>query len=630
MTAICGLYNHTSKRGCDTDIMQLSQPFSYADKFGNWVGANAALAQHTCFNTSDTIIEHFPLEEKETGVVLVGDIRLDDKPHLINKVGLKHSDATDGRLIIEAYKKWGTDCTKHLLGDYAFVIWDKSKQQLHCFTDHFANVPIYYYYDGKRFLFASDIRQLLAVDGVTNQINENKLATMVVESAKSMFRTETWFKDIFSIPAATVLTVDRIGLKQHKYWEPSIGKPLQFKSETQFRGAFQEVFFSAVSDRLKSNYPVTALLSGGLDSSSVVAVAAKILEQENKTLDVFSSVLPEDDKSGIEDEKHYIDQFKQFPNINIHYINEQKTGFFSNIDKLNDEQTSAPLTSRHFLYDAFANEAQKIGSRTILDGAYGEFGATHHGHGIYAEQLKKLQWRWLWKELNMRKQLTGESILHNLRYHTLKPLVPDFLVYGKRGEIELLKSNQYNFINPSLSDVLKSKLKTRKKELERPYTKPSSNHKLNQLNTIKAVQHKNHPRMQFETGEYRCPFRDIRMIEFGLNAPVEYKIRNGYKRNMVRTGLDGILPKEVQWRMDKKPFSPDYYRRYNKQIGAAKEFLNDIADNDPVRNIVDVDKLKAWANIPVSDNEKMNIIALHYLPQGIYTICFLRRFNEFQ
>ena len=139
--------------------------------------------------------------------------------------------------------------------------------------------------------------------------------------------------------------------------------------------------------------------------------------------------------------------------------------------------------------------------------------------------------------------------------------------------------------------------------------------------------------MSFESGEYRYPFRDIRVIDFGINAPPEYKMKNGYKRYMVRSGLDGILPKEIQLRMDKKPFSPDYFRRYNAQIGRVKEFLNSIRDNDPVRNVVNVDQLKAWANILVSDNEKNNnniIIALYHLPQGIYLINFLRRFNEFQ
>lgn len=633
MTAICGVYNNTDNKGCIADINQLMQPLFICDTFDKWVGDNVALGQHAFYNTQQLLAEHYPTEDRECGLVLVGDIRLDDRNSLINKLGYRQADITDSRLTIEAYKKWGTDCTLHLLGDYAFAIWDSSKQQLHCFTDHFANVPLYYYFDGRNFLFASDIRQLVAVDGVPNQVNENKLAALVVETAQSMFRSETWFKDIYPVPAATVLTVDKSGMKQRRYWEPAIGAPLQFKNEGEFKEAFQEVFFAAVKDRLRSNYPVSALLSGGLDSSSVVAVAAKILEKDNKTLHVFSSVLPEGDNSGIEDERYYIDLFKQFPNIEIHYVNNTAAGFFSNIDKLKDEYTAAPITSRHFLYDAFGEQAKKIGSRTILDGINGELGATYHGHGIYAEQLKNMHWLQLWEELKARKKIAGESIVHNLRYHALKPYIPNFIVYNKRGETQLLNWSKYNLINPNLSKLLQRKLELRKDELGRRYIKPKANHRLNQLNLIRAVQHKGNPRMNFESGEYRYPFRDVRVIDFGINAPAEYKIRNGYKRNIVRSGLDGILPKEIQWRMDKKPFSPDYFRRYNAQIGAAKAFLNSIAANDPVRNVVDVEKLKLWTNISVSDTEKDNNtvnIALHYLPQGIYLISFLRRFSEFQ
>lgn len=630
MTAICGIFNNTGNRGCEVDIKQLSQPFSIADSSNVWIRDNIALGQQTSYNTPESLTELYPLEDEETGLVIVGDIRLDDRGKLISKLGWRHPDITDSRLTLEAYKKWGVECTEHLSGDFAFAIWDAPGQQLHCFTDHFANVPIYYYFNGYKFLFASDIRQLVAVDGVPNQLNENKLATLVVDAAQSMFRTETWFKDIYPVPAATVLTVDKNGLKQRRYWEPTIGTPLQFKNDGEFRDAFQEVFFAAVQDRLRSNYPVTALLSGGLDSSSVVAVAAKVLEQENKTLSVFSSVLPDGDESSIEDERYYIDLFRQFPNVDIHYVNEEDKGFLSNIDKLWNEHTAAPLTSRHFLYDAFAEQATKIGSRTILDGASGEFGATYHGHGIYAEQFKKMQWLWLWKELKARKKITGESMLHNLLSHAIKPHIPGFLVYTYRGETELLKRNKYTPIHPNLSGLLEDKLALRKDELERRNINSSANHRYNQVNTIKAVQHKGNPGMTFETGEYRYPFRDIRVIEFGINAPAEYKIRKGYKRNIVRSGLDGILPKEIQTRLDKKPFSPDYFRRYNAQIGAAKQFLDSIADNDPVRSVIDVEKLKAWAGIPVSDNEKNNNIALHYLPQGIYLISFLRRFSEFQ
>ena len=633
MSAIYGVYN-IDKKGCERCFMQLSQPFSVADNFCRFVKEFIGLGQYTLYNTPTSLSEEYPLHNKEADISLVGDIRLDDRAQLFRKLNLdSSSQITDGQLVLEAYKKWGTDCIQCLLGDFAFVVWDNKKQQLYCFTDHFATVPLYYYFDGKQFLFASDIRQLVAVYGVPNQINENKLSTLVVDGAIETFRTETWFKDIYPVPAATVITVDKDGLRNRRYFEPAIGTPLHFKNENEFKEAFQEVFFATVKDRLRSEYPVTALLSGGLDSSSVVAVAAKILEKENKTLDVFSSVLPDGDNSGVEDERYYIDLFKQYPNITIHYVNEADMGFLNNSDKLTDSYTAAPLTSRHFLYDAFAKKATALGSRTILDGAYGELGPTHHGHGIYAEQLKNFNWLWLWKELNARKKLTRESIPHLLRYQVLKPFVPDGLIYKRRGEADLLKRNKHSIIAKALANELTDKLKLRKEDLVRRFTTPSHNHRLNQINVLKTIQHKGNPRMSFDMGEYRYPFKDLRVIEFALNAPAEYKIKNGYKRYMVRGGLDGILPKEIQWRMDKKPFSPDYFRRYNDQIDTVKEFLNSIADNDPVRNVVDIEKLKQWAEIPVSNNEKnMNTanIALHYLPQGIYLIKFLRRFSEFQ
>src|SRR5262249_28261168 len=91
------------------------------------------------------------------------------------------------------------------------------------------------------------------------------------------------------------------------------------------------------------------------------------------------------------------------------------------------------------------------------------------------------------------------------------------------------------------------------------------------------------------------------------------------------------LPAAIQWRTSKHPFSPDYFRRYNSQRSKAQKLLADISPTDPVRKIVDVEKLKQLALIPVTDQDVFSrSAALHAVPNGIYLICFLRRFAEFR
>ena len=127
---------------------------------------------------------------------------------------------------------------------------------------------------------------------------------------------------------------------------------------------------------------------------------------------------------------------------------------------------------------------------------------------------------------------------------------------------------------------------------------------------------------------YSQPLRDKRVFEFCVAAPGNLKVRNGYPRYLVRGALDGILPKKIQWRTSKHPFSPDYYFRYNAQLGKARDFVSAIGSSDPVRSIVDVERLGQLLQpaAPMAGSPEARDI----VPQSIYLICFLRQFAEYR
>ena len=112
--------------------------------------------------------------------------------------------------------------------------------------------------------------------------------------------------------------------------------------------------------------------------------------------------------------------------------------------------------------------------------------------------------------------------------------------------------------------------------------------------------------------------------------PTGMDVHDGYQRYPIRAALDGILPPRIQWRTDKKPFSPDYLVRYNAQLGIAREFVSAIGPHDPVRTIVDVDKLQQLLALPVDQNHRGAAAALGQVPGTLYLICFLRQFSAFR
>lgn len=636
MSKICGIFC-TDNNLCsiDFDLMMQSCAGNEADTTAVWHNGHIAIGQQTTWVTPESVNEPLPLYKSGPDLTIAGDIRLDNREDLFIKLGIQRSDQSsigDAELVLASFCKWNESCPEHLSGDFAFVIWSNKKQQLFCCRDHFGKRGLYYYYTPGKFVFSTDIKPLLAVQGVKSGVNKNKLVSFVVPGADNLFLDESWYEDIFPVPSSTILTVDKTGIKKRKYWTPEILPEPVFKNEVEYAEAFQEIFFKAVTSRLRSNTPVCALLSGGLDSSAIVSVAAKVLEKQNKELQVFSVVLPDQNDKLLTDERYFIDQFRTYPNVKINYISPLEMSFFTSFEKFKSNNNLLPIYSRNFLFEAFSDRARALGSRVILNGSSGELGATSAADGYYAELFSQFRWSKLWHELKARNRLTGESVYYNLTANVIGPFLPPFF-------IDLLKSQNNaqtaidHFLQPGFAAELRDLIKGRKKEIQSLALHISPSHRQNQLAMIQVVQNKATAARDIGQIEYRFPFLDKRLLEFCLAMPGDMKVKNGYKRYLIRAGLAGILPPEIQWRNSKSPFSPDYMRHYKAHLPQVAAFFETIQANDPVSAVVDLEKLKSWTKIQVADNEKNNHkvqIARELVPRAVYLICFLRRFKEFQ
>lgn len=633
MTTFCGVFCLDG----NTSIAEVENILAFpgydpASARSTWSSSIIALGQMTVFNTPESFRETLPYYEPDNELTITGDVRIDNRAELYKQLGLPESNAYgDAFVILSAYKRWGESVAEHLAGDFAFVIWDNKQRKLLCCTDHVGSRSIFYYFNGKKFIFASTPNPILQHKEVPQVINPNKLSTIAFPQAAHLFWSESWFKEIFPMPAATVMTVSNDGIKKQKYWAPDERKQLHFKSINDFEDAFRDVLFRAIGNRMHSNFPITASLSGGLDSSAVVSVAAKILERQNRELEVFSAVLPGNADPSLTDERYYIDLFKKFPNIKINYITAPGKGFFSDLEGLQTNIYSPNLISRHYLSAAFIKAAQSMGSRVLLNGGGGEMGISFHGTGGYAELFKKMQWLTLGRELKCRHQLTKEPLLSNVYSNVIRPLLPvNFLKKNILGTSTFTGKKRVSCLRDDLAEKLKEQWEPRRHELANYMPYVSSSHRINQANLIKLAQKKAHGKVDLGIVEPRYPLVDKELLEFCLAAPLDFKLKNGYKRYTVRAGLNGLLPNQIQWRNTKGPFSPDYDVRYQAQLPEVRSFLNDISPHDPVREIVDIDKLKAWTNVSLRPGDLPANIALDVVPEGIYLIHFLRRFPEYR
>lgn len=636
MPEICGIFSFKKDRNLSANEIHfelISISKSKGETLSVWSDENIGLAQQNIAAKTDVS----PAINPSNKFCIVSDACLTNRTELLNEFGVLSSERSGfatGNLILSAFEKWGEDCVEHLVGDFAFAIWDKQRQKLFCARDHMGGSKLYYYQDKKRLIFASSPRGILNFSNVEKKFNKNKLSYFLLPEPHLLSVEESWFENILPLPAATILTADGTGIKTRKYWQPEIGLPLPYKNNEEVLEAFRELMFELVAAPLQEFNSVTALLSGGLDSSSIVSVAAKILEKQNKELTVFSAVLEDQNDPHFSDERYFIDRFKSFPNVMIKYVSAPGSGTFTDLTELFENNDHPLINSRHYFFKEFSREARKIGSGTILEGVFGEFGPTYPGESGFAELLANVKWVTLWRELRKRKKLYGHSIRYNFRANALNPILPDFLKKLKRGNVgsEIPLNTDHPLQEHFFQELLKGT------DIQKcPVGQLDPDHRKSQLADFSFLHRKitEFPSSTFggEPVEYRYPFLNKKLLEFCLAVPLKLKIHDGYARYLVRAGLDGILPPEIQWRTSKTPFSPDYIRRYFDQIDQVKQMLGDIKPNDPLREVLDIEKIGRLVDLSIKETDSYTIydrIAFDSIPQAVYLIYFMRGFSEFR
>lgn len=606
------------------------------DDSGIWTEGGCGLGHQMFHITPESLNETLPYQNSEAGLVIAADVRLDNREDLLEALGIpifEDRDLPDSLLILRSFQKWGEDCMHHFLGDFAFAIWDCRQNKMTMVTDHMGMRPVYYCQARGSFVFATEIKGILAFPGIKIRLDMEKLAMQAVHGHLRLDKSRTFFENIRMMPAAAIITVEKGMVNHRTYWKPEMPKPINFKSEDEFAEAFQDIFGRAVKSRIRSAFPVAALLSGGLDSSAVAGMAAKILQARNKRLFTFSAVLPDGYQGSSTDERDYIDLFKSFENIDLLYVSNGDRGPFDNLDRLVWGGEQPGYNSRHYQYSAFAEAAKEKGCRVILDGVGGEFGPSFHGDGIMAEWLLRGNWLTLAKELKKRAKIESRSLSGLLKGEVIKPLLPGFIldrcaqfnIYQSFASSPVLKSFAEQYLGRELVRHVRGVVRQMRKV---------SDHRQNQLKAVGysiGMAAGNHY-VNYEQVKMLYPFFDRRIIDLCIAAPTHLKIRNGYKRNLLRVGMKGVLPERINFRTSKEPFGPDFHDRYNRQRPDVQDHLSRIGKDDPVRRIVDVAKLQQMAAYKMATNRcdtPAEFAAMHSVPWGMYLIAFLKRFEVY-
>jgi asparagine synthase (glutamine-hydrolysing) len=622
--AICGLF-HLDGRPVRRDLVA-AQTEALAhrgpDGRGEWTDGPVGLGYRVLHTTAESRRESQPLARDEGRLVLVADARIDNRRELAAILGISRPDrAGDGEVILRAYERWGTSCAHHLIGDFAFAIWDRQAQAVFCARDAMGVKPFYYHRSDRLFAFASEIKALLCIPGVPRQIDEDAIARYVACLHED--REHTHFSAIARLPAAHTMTVTRGRSIRAEYWRPDAARDVRYSSDNRYVEAFADIFGESVRARLRSEQPVGATLSGGLDSSSIVCMARRLTASE--TLPTFSLVfpsLPPDDLELI-DERRFIESVLRTPGLFPHLVRGDLVSPLTELPRVLWHLDEPNIAPNLYLHWALYGAARDNGVRVLLDGFDGD-ATISHGFGRLNTLLARGDWPTFDHEVRAYAGHRGkpaESVLPHFGFPFLSALarggkprawVRTAREIARRFPVSRRALVTSHGIAPAFAAALAhvrragggrdSSTSVLRPDLARAIARQLREVDESALASSAAAEREMHlgcvsqPLYQHTLEvadkaarafgvEPRYPFFDRRLIDFCLGLPDEQKFAEGWPRFLFRRAMQDVLPPDIQWRATKGNLAPNFDRRFRAVDRAAVDTVD--ARSAALRGYVD-------------------------------------------
>jgi asparagine synthase (glutamine-hydrolysing) len=553
MGGIAGIYN-LDDRGVDPDVfdrmMLLMRPWG-PDGTATWLEGSIALGHGAFHTTPEACTEVQPLADASGTRRVTFDGRIDNREEIRRDLvdnGIHPRTDSDAELVLCAYSLWGEDCAAHLLGDFAFAIWDASDRQLYCARDIIGCRPFYYHHDPTRFVFGSEVAQVLEAQSIDTTPNEGFVAEVLAVEVTS--RDETLYRGIQRLPPAHYLVVTPRGLRCHRYWEIDLFRQIRCKDLREYTERFFELFREAVRCRMRSSGPVGAELSGGVDSSSVVGMAQHLSREglaSGQGFETFSWIFP-----GMKcDESGYIGEVVRMWEL-------QSNTVFPRVDAglFADELRQSRYVTTDAIglnVDARKRLMHARGFRVILTGLGGDDWLSG-ADNPYPDLLKGLQVRQVLAELGRDTRELGRARairrFLGLAAETTGPLFRVRKALARRRDPRPWLTKAFRR-QTALDDRCDSLFAARRF--------PSNAQRERYWFLANGWLPQGFEMSSWSSARYQVDFRhpllDRRIIEFAFAIPEDCRRHNGEQKYLLRQAMKNLIPAAVFTRRTKSDFS---------------------------------------------------------------------------
>lgn len=545
MSAIAGIY-HLDGQPVDRAVLEhMTDVVSHRgpDGVGHWVDGSIGLGHLQLCTTPESLHEKQPTRSRWGDHVITWDGRIDNREDLARELAPRFSvsvDSTDVDMVLAAYAMWGTDCVKHLVGDFAFALWDATLQHLFCARDPTGMRVFHYHYDGRRFVFGTEIKQLFQYPTVPCRLNELMVGLYLCGNFGD--GETTFYQDIKRLPGGYSLVVSHQGLSAQRFWDPDPYDEIKFKRESEYAERFRELLIEAVRCRLRSSTPVEISLSGGVDSGSVASVAGHLKRLDPGRFPRVTASSWVYSHPDAVDESPYVRLICDRYEIPVTWLRVDDLWALKPAPSYGsyDEPFYLPFEAMHC---SALDSAKKRGTRVVLSGEGGDE-TSMAGNMVYLRDwLRHLRLLSICKDIGDGTPAYRLAVLGALR----RMLVPSWVrhLVGRNGVVIPPWIRADFAQRHNLAAVLRD-LQPRSRRTGY-YLQQRGRHPLFLGGDIRSALY---------DIEWRHPFYDSRIVEFLVRISPRIRFGGGRSKLLLRNAVSGILPDEVRSRAQHGAFGP--------------------------------------------------------------------------
>lgn len=534
----------------DKTVPPISSDLSHIDDKEAIINHEIALI-HTRYSIIDlTEGGHQPFISRDKSVIAIfnGEIynyvELKDE---LSSLGVKFRTSSDTEVLVEGYRFWGERLWSKLNGFWAVVLYDFKNNLIILSRDRIGVAPLYYREMEEGFFFASYIKSLINICPEGIALNDDVILGFAQTGMKDYDDT-TYYSQIKSIPASSTVTFKP---RQHtlseaarkQYWD--FPKSRLKPNDISFNNAvkkYRETFFRAVELRLRADVKVAFELSGGLDSSSVVAAAALL---RNNDITTYTAKV-----KGADDEPYARSILKYYP-VDYRVLSDIEDNFaadYGSFSKIMEEPYDNP---NDYTHNKMLQNMKREGVYVVVTGAGGDEVLAGYEASFWPKAYSEL------KKGGLLSFILADLYEFLRRFKTFKSsrkTLQHYLVDSLKISYKKFSSPKQNIKRPALSRA----------SLYRQQYNQLSFHEQTLYHFKVALvpyymRSSDHFTMSIPL-EHRFPFLDYRMVEFGLQMPIPYLFKGGWTKYILRKAMEPYLPKKIIWRRKKSGFYFPYHQ----------------------------------------------------------------------